>query len=288
MAETCGYCFGPAEPVAGAIARLVMEQASLAVRTADDPSRPDRDVHQLRVACKRMRAVLALPQRTPELEATISQVAELGRTLSTLRDAAVIQRWLKRLPTNNATTSLSKELEGEQRAAYETLAPVTRRVADALEVLAHDIPSLDPNAGFELIRPGLLEAYRKAKKSRLRSAVIKPHTAPRLHRWRKRVKRHGYHLELLAPSDPAFYLSRLATVRRIGSRLGEWRDLELVAERINHKTTRAEIACRQDDVLAPLIQIGACVFAGEPEALIAQMALRWRAWRSSASAPVAG
>ena len=95
--------------------------------------------------------------------------------------------------------------------------------------------------GFETIEPGLRATYRRGRKG-LRGAV-RGASATALHEWRKDVKYHRHHLELLVGLGPDVLAGAAGTARRLGDLLGDHHDLhELRVLLSTVARTRAERA----------------------------------------------
>lgn len=279
--STVRFEFQAAESMPRAIKRLVAEQANLAI-SALHIAEPDKSTHQVRVACKRIRAVLALLPPTDDLRRLDQTTSAIAHRLSDSRDATVIQRWLKTLPRSAATKALRHEVAAERDAAHRDLDDRFSDVAERLAWLAREVRLLNVPSGFKVVRQGWAAGYGRAKTARLtkhHDYANKHDTADLVHRWRKRVKRHGYQTELLLPSAPHFYQPRLSQLQRLGDRLGDWHDLSLVADRLAHSKTRAHIRTRQTALVRPMVTAGKRLFRDDVDEITRQVNRHWRAWR---------
>ena len=125
---------------------------------------------------------------------------------------------------------------------------------------------------FAAIADGLVGAYRAGRK---RPAD--------LHEWRKRVKEHWYHVQLLRNVWPEMlkpYAEVLSTLSHI---LGDHHDLHVLRERLAKMpaVTKA-IDARLAQLEAEADAIGARVYAEKPAAWLARMRKYWSAWTRTA------
>ena len=80
--------------------------------------------------------------------------------------------------------------------------------------------------GFDDLAPGFRRAYRRGRKA-MRALDHAP-SDEGFHEWRKRVKDHRYHLELLRDLWPAQMKARRGEVKALGELLGDEHDLTVL------------------------------------------------------------
>jgi CHAD domain-containing protein len=125
----------------------------------------------------------------------------------------------------------------------------------------------------------------------MRAAYDAP-SGERFHDWRKRVKYHRYHLELLAGLWPRQIGSRRKEVRALGGALGDEHDLAVLQATLaaadggfGERSARAMIALaerRQAELRAAMRPLGERLFAEPPRALARWFEAYWRAAHSEA------
>ena len=164
---------------------------------ASNKKKPRDDVHELRLAVKRLRALVRLlaPLGLERAEELNQKLRRVGRKLSPARDSLVRARWLAK--HGFEARAASRPLHPDTAAAALRLAALHR------EILAH-LPASSPSA----IEKSLELHARKVRKARKR-AQREP-TNERFHAWRKRAKDLQYQLEWVEGKKSAAKLERLA------------------------------------------------------------------------------
>ncbi|HVY50701.1 MAG TPA: CHAD domain-containing protein, partial [Devosia sp.] len=245
-------------------------------------------VHEVRRRCKKLRALLRLIR--PGFSAFAAEdaaVREAARLLSHLRDAEAmrltVQALAPRLPAGVAEEALGRLGSEPGRAdASEQLGASRARLA-ALRERA-DGWSIS-ESGWAALGPGLRRSYRSARR-RMRAAQCAPEPAA-LHDWRKALKHHGFHLDLLRRSAPDAIGAQSALADRLGVLLGEHHDLSVLdraaadqparlgeAEAIALLREAAE--ARRREIEEEAFELGRQIFAERPRALKRRFAAYWR------------
>jgi CHAD domain-containing protein len=198
------------------------------------------NLHQLRVATRRIRAFLRVARRhvdTAWAEETRRQLGELGRSLGPVRDLDVL--------LENLRGEVSGLDEAERPAADELLAQLQQdrnRRQDAL-LQALDAPAYTQilerlqaplYAAAEPPRRSLAKlAEREVRRLAERVEGLGPAPADEaLHRLRIRVKRVRYTLELAAPDADKRTQRMIRAAKRLQDVLGEHQDAVVAEERI--------------------------------------------------------
>ena len=126
----------------------------------------------------------------------------------------------------------------------------------------------------------------------MRSAYEAP-DAEHFHDWRKRVKDHRYHLELLQDLWPKPLGSWRKEVKALGSMLGDEHDLAVLQATLRatdgsfgEDSARALLDLarrRQAELRAGMRPLGARLFAERQKPLARRYQAYWRAWQSEAA-----
>jgi CHAD domain-containing protein len=206
----------PPEGTGGGLQRMAIGQLDVAIEMLerlDGERSPERAVHEMRKALKRLRAMLRLLE--PELaEAAYARedatLREAGRRLSGPRDADVLLDTLDglikahpdRLAGRGGVIRLRAHLRSErERAWHETLGDEASRAQTLAELHACRVRiaawPLSERDGVELVQPGFTRIYRRGRKRYRRAAHGRGERTLALHRWRKRVKDLRYAAEAL-------------------------------------------------------------------------------------------
>lgn len=200
-------------------------------------SSPDMDaVHDLRVAIRRCRSVAAAMEEIdpdPAWPAMRKAARKLFRALGALRDAQVMNEWVKKLgpETDAVRAHLQASFESREpqlrqaalRAAAKFDQKAWRRLARTLRQRSRLVP-----AGSLAAECVALERFEDAKElhaKALRTAKPKPWHALRIG-----VKRFRYTIESLLPEHYAAWSENL---KRIQDLLGEIHDLDVLSQMVN-------------------------------------------------------
>ncbi|MDG2383089.1 MAG: CHAD domain-containing protein [Pirellulaceae bacterium] len=234
------YGFEINESVDAAVKRVARAQISLAIHDANDPALDRHEVvHRIRKRCKKQRALIRLVR--PSLADTFGRdnafYRELSRNLSSLRDTQALLECFDRTIDHFAATIDRDEfapirsfLIDRRDECTENKARLVRLTETTTSQLEHAIGSvqdwkIDSN-DFNAVAPGLEKTYRRACKA-MRQVRKQPETE-RLHEWRKRVKYHGYHADLLARIAPGLLGAHGKLAEQLGTLLGEDHDLAVL------------------------------------------------------------
>jgi CHAD domain-containing protein len=282
-----------------AIPRLARKQSDKALAALADAARPHERVHEARTAVKKLRALLRLVK--PRLGGTYhrenARLRRLGKALSELRDAEVMistfeglfDRFEEQLgpPLRRVRTRLDTRLRG-----VESRIDLAARLRDAdrgfrktRRRARHWAPC---KGGWDAIAGGLSATYRWGR--RAMAAAYDEGDDAAFHDWRKAVKYHGYHMQLLAGIWPVEMDGRRQAVDRLAELLGEDHDLAVFATTLRHEQRCFDsandqqvllglIAERQKALRAMARPLGRRVYAERPADFTAQMHRHWKVWR---------
>jgi CHAD domain-containing protein len=251
-------------------------------------------VHGARKDLKKLRAVVRLlrDELGRELYAAENgRYRDAGRALSASRDAQVKVETLTSLaaqrgglpPTALGTWRGALELDRDRAAGRdaEGLAEALRLIEPAPGRIAawpleHD--------SWRLLDRGVVRAYRRGRR-----AMGEAHEdgAVAFHEWRKRAKDLWYQLRILLDAWPPVLGETTEQAHLLAEALGEHHDLAVLAEDLAARGFQAAwsepfaaaIASRQEELAATAFDLGARLYAEEPDAYRRRMRAYWRAWR---------
>jgi len=288
------------EPVGDAVRRILIEQIDRALaQLADAKRKPATRVHDVRKRFKEIRAVLRLVRKPLGDTFTIENLwfRDAGRDLGTLRDAeALVEAAIelrqnvrsigdKRLLTRVRRALVKQRDEAMHSNLDQRLANVVEQLPVAKARLA-GLPALDDS--FATIGGGLARIYALGRRGYLRAAIA-PEPAE-VHEWRKRVKDHWYHVQLLEDVWPGIMKPYAEVMSELSHALGDLHDLDvlhalaaiqpsLFGSPRSANRLLAIIVARRAALLATALDIGGRVFAEDPAAWRKRMRGYWRSWR---------
>jgi CHAD domain-containing protein len=240
------YAIRAGESLNDAVRRLISEEIDRAeAHLRDETTPPDERVHGVRKRFKEIRAVLRLirPGLGSQFETENEWYRDAGRELSRVRDARVVIGAVGRLPHDGDEISRRvirralRVLRARHREASRGLQATIAGTLQKLPVARDRIagwPELDDR--FSTIGHGLVATYRAGRRA-LGDCVENP--APEhFHEWRKRVKDHAHHLELLRNVWPAIMKVNHDAANDVARALGEHHDLTLFRQLLDDEPRR--------------------------------------------------
>lgn len=295
------YRFRQHESAPAAVRRIAGEEIDRAVRSLQNDKRSaEVRVHEARKSSKKLRALLRLAQK-PLTNASIFKkenrwFRNTARRLSALRDADATRECIRRLQRSDAVDAPTRAAFAALRAAIGREKPTSSTQPDADAIIDRaakrfadarlriDRWPFDDDAGFEFISHGFGKCYRKARQA-MRRAVEKP-TVEHMHEWRKRVKDHRYHVQLLR--GPWKLLGRVSVdeLKQLSDALGEHHDLAVLRSiptldslKPNHRTLVLRLIDRESDRLEMQAKkLGRELFGTSSKRLTADLAQAWARW----------
>ncbi len=249
-----------------------LDDAIVALAHVDDPDPDvaDAAVHQVRVCCKEVRALLRLlqPAESRVRRRADRWIDEAGSSLGSARDERVLADTLAGLPVEvelAATPGTVPAVAAVERATL--LLSDARAEVDAWRVGRRSGP----------VVVGVTAAYRLAR--RRFTAVAEADgdgiDDERVHAWRRAVKRLTYQIRVVRPWAPSVlhpYADRLA---HLGSLLGDDHDLGHAVARLQQEQAADGTAVaaaiqaareRQAVVRDEALRLGSSLFAERPKA----------------------
>ncbi|MCA9132237.1 MAG: CHAD domain-containing protein [Planctomycetales bacterium] len=197
----------------------------------------DEVVHAVRKRCKRLRGLLRLVR--PSLGKTYSRenqaIRDAARLLSTSRDArSMIDTY------DDLLAQLGPAAEADRfapirtelvfrlrRAGSEEIIDQLSRFGKKMAAAEQRLDSWELSAnGFAAIEGGLRKTHRQAR-CQMEQAWKQP-TSESLHEFRKQVKYHLYHVQILQELWPALLKPYASELSRLGSLLGEDHNLAVL------------------------------------------------------------
>jgi len=289
--------------------RIAREQLDRALGGLEDP-KVDRHaaIHEARKCGKRLRALLRLARAgigDDVYRRENGAIRDAAKGLSGLRDAEALLETYARLQARFADEVDWRRLVGVRRALVArrrelggdgTLPQQIAAFGEELRSVRERLPCWPlADLGFDYLAPGFKRSYRRGRKA-MRAIDAAPSDA-RFHEWRKRVKEHRYHLELLRDLWPPQVKARRGEVRTLGDLLGDEHDLSVLRATLEAERARfgdgaallLELAGRQQGELrATMWPLGLRLYAETPGALVRRYRRYWQAWQSEAEREALG
>lgn len=257
------FVIKPERPTSREVRRVLTEQLDHAVALLEKDGASVKAVHESRKACKRARAVVALVRSGLALEDALLlnlTIRDAARAIGPVRDADVMTAKLREVGKDPEVVE-DREARGRQTIAL--LDRARHRVASM------DLTWLDRG----VLREGLVRSYRDTRK-RYREARKTP-TGDTMHEWRKALKRHMHHLQLLTGLQPVMLESLARQVDMLQALLGDHHDTAVLAEKVDEGDALAlELRAGARALEARTLALGAWLHAAAPELLEAWLAAR--------------
>ncbi|MBK6349227.1 MAG: CHAD domain-containing protein [Proteobacteria bacterium] len=214
-------------------------QAVLGVRLSRLPEADEHDVHQCRVECRRLRALLKSFGSFFSAEQALRHRAALERVADLLAEIRGLDVLAAQPPLRSGPCV--RELAAARQQAVKRLA---RRLQSRSNRAAVELLARGPCRGNLGLRGGIadVDVLRRARRSWRRAQRLlepRPRTRRQLHQLRIRLKNCRYILEIVADVS----LTNAATLRRrlrdAQQNLGDRRDAEAAADWLQSDPARA-------------------------------------------------
>lgn len=274
-----GYALEHDEPIPVAVLRIMREQLTRARdQLTDATAPPEKRVHDARKRFKETRALLRMVRKPLGAQFAIENVwfRDAGRELAAVRDADAVLEALEKLELSRWVRSrVKRELETNRIHA-----PLDSLIANTLNqlVVADERIASWPliEDSFQSIADGLRKTYRDGRRS-----MKNARSAEELHEWRKQVKTHWYHAQLLRNIWPQFMKPYAGTLEELSRTLGDHHDLHVLAESFNRRSPSLlkAVAARQGELDQQAASLGKRIYAERPDAWLARMRNYWSSWR---------
>ncbi|MEQ8514852.1 MAG: CHAD domain-containing protein [Chromatocurvus sp.] len=304
------FKFNPRESAGDGIRRMAREQMDKALAEIDD-SGLDRQqtVHQVRKRCKKIRALLQLARGDLDNAGKVYQrenacFRDAARSLSNVRDAEALLETCDKLidasPRQDKRQRLENArhvLEERRLTAVQDDIGLDERIdafAATLRAARQRVEAWPIGDSFAALAPGLKKNYRRGRKA-MKSAVKTPST-DKLHEWRKRVKYHRYHLQVLRPTWDAVLHAWQDELNDMGEALGDDHDLAVFTATLSEEharfTSNRELRAlvglcdrRRAQLQARVFPLGQRAFTEKPKHLVRRLEVYWKASRSEFPLP---
>ncbi len=279
-APDVAYAIQRDESLPDAIRRIMDEQIVRAREQITDQGAPlEKRVHDTRKRYKETRALIRLVRDPlgPQYPIENAWFRDAGRDLAAARDADAVLEALDKLELSprvrnrvrkQLAVPLQTDLEGHVAKVLEQLIVAQARFATWP----------DMSDSFDTLAAGLRRTYRAGRR-----AMRDAQTAEELHEWRKAVKSHWYHAQLLRQIWPEMMKAYAAVLEELSHALGDHHDLAVLRERVakpSPSLNRA-IETRQRELERRAQEIGRRVYAESPRQWSARMRKVWDAWRTA-------
>lgn len=255
------------------------EQIVRARDTLVDPSMTaEKRVHEARKRFKETRALLRMVREPLGEEHFAYENAwfrDAARDLAAARDADAVAEALEKLKLPRTVERRARKTLDAQRKDHPPLEPIIVNVVDQLVVAQGRLgmwPAFDDS--FDTIAEGLVRTYRDGRRD------FQHHETPEeLHDWRKRVKDHWYHTQLLRHVWPEMMKPYAEVLSDLSHVLGDHHDLHVLRAMVDNIPAVTEaVDARQKELEAEAEKIATRVYAEKPAAWLARMRKYWKAW----------
>ncbi len=273
------YAIQPHESVDAAVRRIMHEQIVRAREQLTDQSATrEKRVHNARKRFKEIRALLRLVREPlgDRFGVENASFRDAGRGLAAIRDADAVVEALEKLELPHAVHKrLHRRLIAKRKPVnLDALIANAVRQLDLAQRRIATWPQLPDS--FDTIAQGLRRTYRDGRR-----ALERAHSPAELHEWRKQVKTHWYHAQLLENVRPESMKEYSDVLDDLSHLLGDHHDLHVLRESVNGagRDVVETIGIRQSILEQQAHAIGERVYAGRPRDFVARIGKLWSAWR---------
>ncbi|WP_424932895.1 CHAD domain-containing protein [Amaricoccus macauensis] len=282
------------------VRRIALDQIRTAIAEIDDPDL-DRDetVHQVRKRCKKLRGLVRLAR--PGFDGYKRENArfrDAARRLSGIRDADVLIETYDKLAEHydaeidrQAFGQIRRRLTLQRKALLEDdhRSEELAAVRGVLQTAAGAAENWKIGGkGFGTAFDGMKKTYARGRKAM--DAARETRSDEAIHDWRKRVKYHRFHAELLRHVWPDVMVAHADAADTLGDLLGDHHDLAVFADALRDdpetfgdgRTVEVALTLverRKADLEAEAFALGARIFAEKPKRLVK----RWKAYAKAGS-----
>jgi CHAD domain-containing protein len=271
------------------VRRLFGELIDLAAAQLTDESQPvEERVHDARKRFKESRALLRLLREPLGDQFAVENAwfREAGRDLAAARDAQAVIEAIDELRKTTSDPAERRLLSTARRALVKRRDAqhsddLPQRIGNATTQLpiakARLLMKLRIGDSFDSLADGLARTYRDGRRA-FGMAVADP-SAENFHEWRKRVKDHWYHMQLLRHVWPEMMKAYRGVMEQLSDALGDHHDLDVLRALVDEPGVLAIIDRRRGELEAIAEEIGERVYAERPGAFRERMRGYWDAWR---------
>lgn len=296
------YSFTPGEPVGDGVQRIAHCEIEKLVADLEHPAArgPEESVHDARRRCKKLRALARLVRPTlGDLYGPSNRsFRDAARELSAARNAHVAVATLDELVSEVGDEGCIEDMSGMRAALVEMGDQATAQLAEASESRERALDLVHHGAGlverwqipdgFGSLQGGLRRTYERLVAD-WELCCAEP-TAETFHEWRKRVKYHRHHLDLLRLASPGLADAHRSQAHDLSDLLGKDHDIvDLVRTVAGDRGSFAQEGPRRQLLLmahrrsqelrGAAIALGAQITSEPPDALVQRWASAWSSWR---------
>ncbi|MBS3805727.1 MAG: CHAD domain-containing protein [Oleiphilaceae bacterium] len=297
------YQLGYNERVQESIRRIGREQIDKAIGEIDNPDLDRHEaIHQVRKRCKRLRALVRLvrPALGRSYQRENGCFRGIARDLSGIRDEQSMVEALERLleslkdaerhPFDPALSELRARRDAAAASAGQDPEALLAEARKSLKKARNRVGKWQLNAGgFGAVDGGFNKTYKRGHKAIKRA--YKTDKTQDFHEWRKRVKYHVHHLDLLRPLWPRVTKAWRKEAKVLADILGDDHDLAILdelleseGERLAESPTRRQlqqiIRKKQQRLRREALEISHRLYAEKPGALRKRWKSYWRTWQA--------
>ena len=296
------YRLKDSEALPDGIKRIVLEQIDRALDRLKPKTRnKDRAIHEGRVCFKKIRAVLRLVRTEIGDELFALENAEYrdaGRSLSAVRDTAVVAETLKTVLQHSARQLAGSDLKAlRKRLSLSRVEQQLDRnevlveVAEVLRVARNRVGTWPlESKDFSALGEGLRRVYKHGLGGF--ESVRRDASTEGFHQWRKQVKHLLYEISILNPLWPKMLDVLNRELNRLSDYLSEDHDLALLRERALEQAkalgdlTDIEGLIRLIDLRRVRLQtraiaLGGRLYSEKPNAFVERLQSYWEVWHST-------
>ncbi|MDF2177376.1 CHAD domain-containing protein [Aliiglaciecola sp. CAU 1673] len=298
-----GFCLQVDESLEEGLRRISLEQIRGAIKDIDsDKLSAHEKVHEVRKRCKRLRGLLRLVRPAmAEYSSANALFRDMARDLSSLRDnqacieslGALIAACKSELkgqnlaPIRDYLHSQRDAQASEKKDVLEALKQVKKAMKKAVtEVDSWQLDTDKPQAWLA----GFRANYRQGRRA-MGLALQEPSTE-HFHEWRKRVKYHWFHLQLLENIWPSLLIPLAEEAHQLSAIIGDEHDLSVLQsvlgpyhQRQNMDKTLALLFTlldgRRAELRSQAFISGQRLYADTSKTLGKRFAAYWTQWRIS-------
>lgn len=296
-----GYRLKPDKTVQKNIRRIAREQIDKALGEINDPELDRHQaIHQVRKRCKKLRGLVRLvrPELGKAYQRENARFRDIARNLAGMRDdqsmVEALERLLSTLKDNERgfyDPVLSALRTKRDAAALGRQAPASL-LAEARQALEKARRATDrwrlSASGYRAVR-GFDKTYERGRTAV--SNAYRTEAADDFHEWRKRVKYHSHHLQLLGPLWPRVNRAWQTESRTLADILGNDHDLALLdvllesdsgqlADNQTGQSLQLIIRKEQRHLRHEAWKIGQRLYAESPGALRNRWKRYWKSWQT--------
>lgn len=291
------YAIERDERLSAAIRRVLGERIDRAAQhLADEQQSEEERVHGARKRFKESRAVYRMIRYAfADFDGANAWFRDAGRDLASIRDAQALVEAMNRFPERAADRYDRKAIARvtsllEKRRDDSAAGDLHARIANVLAqigVARTRAETLDLPDDFSTIGRGLQRTFRDGR--RAMRAALDERTAVSFHEWRKRVKDHWYHVQLLRHLWPDVLGPYEKEMEKLSDALGDHHDLDMLEQSLLNSpryfgsgSVRRVLRLLNDqraELEETAQSIGRYVYAEKPLQFRRRMAQYWKAWR---------